>query len=264
EEGRPRAPLVVGMEIDQRRAATGGEDLEGHGTAPDLDRASVGHLRSVPGARRPPAVLVAGPLVADVRHDFLREELGVLERQLLRHAADLQQDHQVPDPQALDAVGELLADRRGAARDDVALIDVLAPVERLARLARRGADLRARAALHGLHGAVAGRFREPFPDVQALLIEVVHVREVLALGLRVGLRHAHELQEAGAVRIVVGADARDRFPEAVHGRAAALVAKVGEVAIDVVELRRPLPRLDAAAARDPYGRMRFLEWLRPD
>src|SRR5262245_30258094 len=160
------------------------------------------------------------------------------------------------DAQALDAVRELLANRLGAAGDDVALVDVLAPVERLARLARRRAHLRAAAALDGLHRPIARRLGEAFPDVQALLIEVVHVLEIFALGLRVGLRHAHELQEARSERVVVGADARDRLPEAVHGGAAALVAEVREVAVDVVELGRPLPRLDAAAAGDPDRWMR--------
>ena len=52
----------------------------------------------------------------------------------------------MPHSQAADAFGELLANRLRAARDDVALIDVLAPVERLAGLARRGAHLGATAA----------------------------------------------------------------------------------------------------------------------
>src|SRR5258705_2605351 len=43
EERRPRAALEIRMEIDQRRAPSGGEDLERHGAAPDLDRACVGH-----------------------------------------------------------------------------------------------------------------------------------------------------------------------------------------------------------------------------
>ena len=91
------------------------------------------------------------------------------------------------DAKSLDALGELLADRRGTARDDVALIEVLAPVERLADASRLGPDLRPGAGLDRLDGAIAGRLREAFPDVQALLIEVVYVREVLSLGLRVRL-----------------------------------------------------------------------------
>src|SRR6266852_256529 len=146
-----------------------------------LRRARARSRRPVPGARGPPAVLVAGPEVTDVGHDLLREELGVLQRQLLRHAADLEQHHQVADPQGLDALGELLPDRGGAAGDDVALVQVLAPIERLADATCRGPDLRSRPALHRLHGAVARRLGEAFPDVQALLVEVVHVREILPL-----------------------------------------------------------------------------------
>src|SRR5207245_8822353 len=149
-------------------------------------------------------------------------------------------------------------------RDDVALIHVLTPVERLAGLARRGAHLGAAAVLHRLHGAVAGRLREAFPDVQTFLIEVVHVREIFALGLRDGLRDAHELKESRAERIVVGADPRDRLPEAVHRGPAPLVAEVREVAVDVVELRRPLTRLNAPAARVPHERARLPELPRPN
>src|SRR2546428_142110 len=43
EERRPRAALVVRVEIEQRSAAPGGENLEGHGPAPDLDPSLVGH-----------------------------------------------------------------------------------------------------------------------------------------------------------------------------------------------------------------------------
>ncbi len=90
------------------------------------------------------------------------------------------------------------------------------------------------------------------------------MRKIFPLGLRVGLRDADELEEPGAEGIVVGADPRARLPESVHRGPAALVAEVREVAIDVVELGRPLPRLDAAATRDPHGRVRLLERLRPD
>src|SRR3989441_13172893 len=115
---------------------------------------------------------------------------------------------------------------------------VLLPVQRLADLLRLGADLRLGPRLERLHRAVARRLGKAFPDVEALLVEVVHVREVEALRLGVGVRDAHELQEPRTVRVVVGADARDRLPEPVHRRLAALVAVVREVAVDVVELRR--------------------------
>src|SRR5439155_14776725 len=57
EERRPRAALVVRVEIEERNAAPRGENLEGDGTAPDLDpslvrhqdpfRAPAGHQRSL-------------------------------------------------------------------------------------------------------------------------------------------------------------------------------------------------------------------------
>src|SRR5947208_13721077 len=123
-------------------------------------------------ATRPPAVLVARPHVAHVRQDLTREQRGVVEGQILRHRADLEQHHQVADAEALDALGELLADRLGAPGDHVALVEILLPVERLADLLRLGADLRLGPRLERLHRAVARGLREALPDIQALLVEV--------------------------------------------------------------------------------------------
>src|SRR5712691_6138260 len=122
-----------------------------------------GLASSVASARttaRPPAVLVAGPHVAHVRQDLTREERGVVERQILRHRADLEQHHQVADAEALDALGELLADRLGAPGDHVALVEIFLPVEGLADLLRLGADLRLGPRLERLHRAIARGLRE--------------------------------------------------------------------------------------------------------
>src|SRR5712691_2057902 len=75
---------------------------------------------------------------------------------------------------------------------------------------------------------------------------------------------AHALQKSCAIGIVVGARGGDRIPDTIHRRLAPLVAVAREIAVDVVELRRPLPRLDAATARDPHGWMRLLQRLGPD
>src|SRR5439155_12652296 len=202
---------------------------------------------SVRRARRPPAILVARPEVAHVGHDLVREEGRVVEYEILRHRADLEQHHEVADAETLDALGELLADRRGAARDHVALLEVLRPVERLANLPGLRADLCPDTRLQRLQCPVAGRFGEALPDVQALLVEVMHVRRIEALGLGVGVGDADELEKSRAIGVVVDAELADGVPETVHRGLAPLVAEVREVAEDVVELRRPLPRLEAPA-----------------
>src|SRR5262249_24789667 len=77
-------------------------------------------------------------------------------------------------------------------------------------------------------------------------------------------RHSDKLQEAGAVRVPVLAEPRHLVPKAVHRGAAVLVAEVGEIRVDVIHLRAPLPGLDRAAAGDPYRRVRLLHRARPD
>src|SRR5207302_3472276 len=54
------------------------------------------------------------------------------------------------------------------------------------------------------------------------------------------------------------------LPEAVHRGAAVLEAEIGQVGVDVIHLRAPLPGLDRAAARDPDRRVRLLHRPRPD
>src|SRR6202022_548542 len=79
------------------------------------------------------------------------------------------------------------------------------------------------------------------------------------------LGDADELQEARAVGIAVLAELGHLVPEALHGREPGLVAVIREIAVDVVHLRAPSPRLDRAAARGPDRRMRVvLDRPRPD
>src|SRR2546430_15178672 len=144
-------------------------------------------------AARPPAVLVARPHVADVRHHLAREEVRVVEDEVFRHRADLEQHHQVADAERADALRELLADGGRAPRDDVALVEVLLPVERLADLLGLGADPRLCSRLERLYRAVARRLGEALPDAQALLVKIMHVREVHSFRFCIGGRHRHEL-----------------------------------------------------------------------
>ena len=113
-------------------------------------------------------------------------------------------------------------------------------------------------------GVVAGRRRKARVDVQAAAVEILGRLRVALHRLRAALGDADELQEAGAVGIAVLAEPGHLVPEALHGRQAGLVAVVGEVAVDVVHLGAPLPRLDRAAARNPHRRMRLLDRPRPD
>ena len=112
---------------------------------------------------------------------------------------------------------------------------------------------------------VARRQREARIDVQAAAIEILGRLGVEIERLLAAFGDADELQEAGAVGIAVLAELGHLVPEALHGREPGLVAVVREVAVDVVHLRAPPPRLDRAAARDPDRRMRIvLDRPRPD
>src|SRR3989441_10509494 len=89
---------------------------------------------------------------------------------------------------------------------------VLLPVQRLADLLRLGADLRLGPRLGRLHRPGARRLGEALPDVQTLLVEIVHVREVEALGLGGGIRDTHELEEPPAIGGVGDAHSCGRLP----------------------------------------------------
>src|SRR5207248_6394446 len=101
-------------------------------------------------------------------------------------------------------------------------------------------------------------------DVEAAAIEIFRRLRIELHRLLAGLGDPDELQEARAVGVPVLAQARHLLPETVDGRASCLVAVVGEVTVDVVHLRAPLPGLDRAAAGDPDRWMRLLHRPRPD
>ena len=218
-------------------------------------------------ALRPPAVLpFVVPDVADVGEDFAGEEVDVLERQLVRHRADVQEHHQVADAQVLDRLLKPIADRRRAAGDDEALLDEV--LEREVRQLVAHAAHVLELLLHRVHEApvvlVAGRRSELRRDVQALVVEVADVRVVLLLGAGVRLGDDEELQEAGAVGVRVAIRVADELPEAVHDTLRELAAEVAEEAVAVVVLDREVPGAEAAAARDPDGRVRLLDGPRPE
>ena len=166
--------------------------------------------------------------------------------------------------QALNRLAEVFGDGFGAAGDDVALLDEVVPGHGLALLVGGRAELGDGARLEGADRAVARRVGEAFVDVEAFLVEVFHMLGVLFFGFFVGFGDADELEEAGAVGVVVHAEPVHFFPKAVHHLDAALVAGVAEVAVDVVHSASPLPGFHAAAAGDPDGGVRLLEGAGPD
>src|SRR5207248_1978156 len=113
-------------------------------------------------------------------------------------------------------------------------------------------------------GDVARRHRPARIDTQAAAVEIFRGRAIELHRLLAALRDADELQEARAVGVQILVEPLHLLPEAVHCGAAVLEAEIGEIRVNVVHLRAPLPSLDRAAAGDPYRRMRTLHRTRPD
>src|SRR5437879_3080114 len=59
---------------------------------------------------RPPAVFPFAKEAAELWHDLLGEQLRVVRRQILAHAAELHQKHQVADVEVGRQLGQLLGD----------------------------------------------------------------------------------------------------------------------------------------------------------
>ena len=121
----------------------------------------------------------------------------------------------MPAVERLHRLAQALAHRLGRARDHIALINEVLPLETFATKRRLVADLAEHSRLDRLHGAIAGRVGEAVINVQASVVEVVHVRRVILLRLLVGLRNRDDLREAEAVRIQLLAFFRHHFPVAV-------------------------------------------------
>src|SRR5215472_2740152 len=202
----------------------------------------------------PPAVLPLGEQVLELRHHLLREQLRVVAREVFGHVAELQQQHEMTDVEVDRDLFELFGDLVGRADDDVAALDDLRhlageELELVLVAGRRGSagGLRHLAlnprALCRLAGIAWWRrvFRA---DVEAAAVEILRGLRVELQRLLAGRGDAHELQKARAIGVPVLAEARHLLPEAVDGRAAGLVAVIGEIAVDVIHLRAPLPGLD--------------------
>ncbi len=190
--------------------------------------------------------------MAQLRHHLAREARGVVERGLVRHVAEVHEQHQVADLHAIGHVVEPVDDGLRAARDHAAAVDDLLPGEKLAlHLRGRVAHLAAHALADGGDAGVAGRAGIARIDVEAAVIEILRRLGVELLRLGIVFRDADELQERHAVRIGLGAEPLHRLPIAVDDRSAGHVAEIGKIGVEEVVLDAPFPGLDAAAAGNP-------------
>jgi hypothetical protein len=87
---------------------------------------------------------------------------------------------------------------------------------------------------------------------------------VVALSGGIRLCHSHQLEEAGTIRIALDATGITALPKSLQHLAATDEAKVAQVAIAVVVIQHPVPRLNAATSWDPHRRMGFLQGAWPD
>src|SRR5262249_32639820 len=109
-----------------------------------------------------------------------------------------------------------------------------------------------------------GRISKTLEDVQTFVIEVIGVGIVVTLSGSVRLCHSHQLEEAGTIRIALDATGVTALPKPLQHLAATDEAKVAQVAIAIVVVQHPVPRLNAATPRDPHRWMGFLHGAWPD
>ena len=169
----------------------------------------------------------------------------------------------MPAVERLHRLAQTLAHRLGRARDHIALIDEVLPLQAFTAHRSLIADLAKNSGLDRLHRAIARRVGEAVINVEASVVEVVHVRRVVLLRLLVGLRHGDDLREAEAVRIQLLALLRHHFPVAVGNLLARDVSEVRKEAVLVIVIGAEVVGLDRSAAGNPNRRMRLLQRLRP-
>src|SRR5579885_2068378 len=89
--------------------------------------------------------------------------------------------------EALHRFAQPLADGLRRAGDDITLADEVLPLQSFAPQRRGAADLGEEARANRAFGAIAGRVGEALIDVQAAVVEIIHMFGVVAFGLLVGL-----------------------------------------------------------------------------
>ena len=197
-----------------------------------------------------------------MRQDVRRHEPDVVLGELVGHGAELHDGQEMAHAEAARDRLQPVADGRRAAHDREAAVDHVARGERL--------EVRRRRREHRLEGAeltgvlhVARRREVGRREVQELLVEVLEVRAVEGLGLLVGVGHADELQERGAVRVAVPAVGVGTGPEAVHRRLGGARAEVAQEGIRPVALVAHVPRRRAVRPGHEQRRVRRLHRPRP-
>src|SRR4029450_8512776 len=113
-------------------------------------------------------------------------------------------------------------------------------------------------------GAVPGRIGKALEDVQTFIIEIVGVGILVTPSRGVRLCPSHQLEEAGTIWIGLDTTGVTALPKPLQHLTATDEAKVAQVAIAVVVIQHPVPRLNAATSRDPHRRMGFLQGAWPD
>src|SRR6516164_3770967 len=113
-------------------------------------------------------------------------------------------------------------------------------------------------------GDIARRHRPARIDPEAAAVEIFGRFAVQLKRLLAALGDPDKLQKAGAIWVPVLAKPRHLVPEALHRGAAVLEAKIGQIGVDVVHRRAPLPGLDRTTAGDPDRRVRLLYRPWPD
>src|SRR5207244_6113598 len=134
----------------------------------------------------------------------------------------------------------------GRADDHIAACDDVLHLRRRPRLlpglkAGGAADLADDAGALRRLGDIAGRHRPARVDPQAAAIEVFGRLAVEPHRLVPTVGDTDELQKPGAIWVPVLAEPGHLVPEALHCGAAVLVAEIGQVRVDVVHRRTPLP-----------------------
>src|SRR5579875_3521455 len=136
----------------------------------------------------------------------------------------------------------------GRADDDIAALDDRLHLGRRARLLAGGkaggaADLALDAGALRRLGDIAGWHRPARIDAQAAAVEILGRLAIEPKRLRPALGNPDKLQKAGAIAVALLAKPRHLGPEPVHRRLTVLVAEIGQVGVDVVHGRAPLPSL---------------------
>src|SRR5262249_5955434 len=183
---------------------------------------------------------------------------------LRRHTAELTQDHKMARMQFFSGIFEPLTYGGRAPTDDIPLIQQILPGQCAAQPGGTVTNLGGETGAQRFLGTVPRRIGKALEDVQTFIIEVVGVGIVVTLSGGVRLCHSHQLQEAGTIRVALDAAGVTALPKSLQHLTPTDEAKVAQVAIAIVVIQHPIPRLNAATPWNPHRRMGFLQGAWPD